>query len=111
MLKKAVVTGWLAALSVVFVSGQTVTPQRQADAAAAPAAAVAEQRALIDKYCVTCHNQKLKTANLLLDELDLTSLSDHPEIAEKVIRKLRAGMMPPNGMPRPEPAILSFGET
>jgi hypothetical protein len=55
---------------------------------------------------VTCHNQKLKTANLLLDQLDLSRLADHPDVAEKVIRKLRAGMMPPNGMPRPDGATL-----
>jgi hypothetical protein len=75
-------------------------------AAASPAPDVSQQRALVDQYCVTCHNQKLKTGNLLLDELDLARLADHPEIAEKVIRKLRAGMMPPNGMPRPEPEAL-----
>jgi mono/diheme cytochrome c family protein len=114
VLKKVVVTGCLAALSVVFVSGQsptpTTTPPTERAAATAPLAAsgtdVSQQRALVDQYCVTCHNQKLKTANLLLDQLDLARLADHPEIAEKVIRKLRAGMMPPNGMPRPEPAAL-----
>src|SRR4051812_43510011 len=62
------------------------------------------QRAVIDQYCVPCHNQKLKTANLLLDQLDLTRLGDHADIGEKVVRKLRAGMMPPSGMPRPDPA-------
>jgi cytochrome c5 len=77
----------------------------QRPAAATPAAAapdISEPRALLDKYCVTCHNQKLKTANLMLDQLDLAHLSDHAELAEKVIRKLRAGMMPPKGMPRPD---------
>src|SRR5204863_643719 len=75
---------------------------------AAPAASVASvpdvsaQRALVDQYCVTCHNQKLKTANLLLDQLDLTHLGDHADVGEKVVRKLRAGMMPPSGMPRPD---------
>jgi mono/diheme cytochrome c family protein len=67
---------------------------------------VATQRAVVDKYCVVCHNQKLKTANLLLDQLDLARLGDHAEIGEKVVRKLRAGVMPPTGMPRPNPAAL-----
>src|SRR5579864_3650460 len=58
-------------------------------------------RALLDQYCVTCHNDKLKTANLSLQKLDLAGAGDHPEIWEPVIRKLRAGMMPPPGMPRP----------
>jgi hypothetical protein len=55
---------------------------------------------------VVCHNAKLKTANLLLDGLDLAHLGDHAEIGEKVVRKLRAGLMPPTGMPRPDPATL-----
>ena len=55
---------------------------------------------------MTCHNARVKTANLLLDELDLAHLGDHAEIGEKVVRKLRAGMMPPTGMPRPDPATL-----
>ena len=64
------------------------------------------QRALINKYCVVCHNTKLKTGGLMLDQLDLAHLGDHAEIGEKVVRKLRAGMMPPSGMPRPDRAAL-----
>ena len=79
-------------------SGRTKSP------AAAPDAAT--QRALVDQYCVTCHNAKLKTANLLLDQLDLAHLEAHAEIGEKVVRKLRAGMMPPTGIRRPDPATL-----
>lgn len=62
------------------------------------------QRAVLDRYCVTCHNQKLKTAGLLLDNLDLAHVGDHAEQWEKVVRKLRAGMMPPAGLPRPNAA-------
>ncbi|PWT99021.1 MAG: hypothetical protein C5B51_27950 [Terriglobia bacterium] len=90
----------LATLSVVVVSGQSVSRST------APAPDVAAQRAVLDRYCVVCHSAKLKTANLELDKLDLAHLADQAEIAEKVVRKLRAGMMPPTGMPRPEPAIL-----
>src|SRR5262249_52755833 len=76
-------------------------------ATAGPAAAdVATYRALLDQYCVTCHNTRLKTANLLLDQLDLAHLSDQAEIGEKVVRKLRAGMMPPTNMKRPDAAAL-----
>jgi hypothetical protein len=63
-------------------------------------------RALVDQYCVTCHNARLKTAGLMLDELDLARLGDHPEIAEKVVRKMRAGLMPPTDARRPDPATL-----
>src|SRR5262247_712173 len=61
----------------------------------------ASQRALLDQYCVTCHNDKLKTANLSLEKLDLTTAGDHAELWEKVIRKLRAGVMPPPDVKRP----------
>ena len=86
---------------------------RSQQAAPAPAAPVttlvtsaASERALLDKYCVTCHNQKLQTAGLMLDKLDTASMHDHAETWEKVVRKLRAGMMPPAGMPRPDAPVL-----
>ena len=82
-------------------------PALEAKSAKPPAAPdVAMQRALVDQYCVVCHNARLKTANLLLDQLDLAQLGDHAEIGEKVVRKLRAGMMPPTGARRPDPATL-----
>jgi mono/diheme cytochrome c family protein len=62
----------------------------------------AASRATLDKYCVGCHNQKLKTANLTLDTADLTKVSENGEIWEKVILKLDLGMMPPAGLPRPD---------
>jgi hypothetical protein len=68
---------------------------------AVSASTATAQRALLDQYCVTCHNDKLKTANLSLEKLDLATAGDSPELWEKVIRKLRAGMMPPPGMRRP----------
>jgi cytochrome c5 len=87
---------------------QQAGPQTSAANARSTAAVDASaQRALLDQYCVTCHNAKLKTANLLLDQLDLTHLGDHAEVGEKVVRKLRAGMMPPTGMKRPDAATLN----
>ena len=61
----------------------------------------ATQRAVLDQYCVTCHNDKTKVANFSLEKLDLATAGNHPELWEKVIRKLRAGVMPPPGMKRP----------
>ena len=69
-----------------------------------PAGEATPQRALLDQYCVTCHNDRLKRANLSLEKLDLTKLADNPQLWEKVIRKLRAGVMPPPGVRRPEPS-------
>jgi cytochrome c551/c552 len=64
--------------------------------------------ALISQYCVTCHNQKAKTAGLMLDslaaDLDTGKVGPHAEKWEKVVRKLRVGAMPPQGMPRPDRA-------
>jgi cytochrome c551/c552 len=59
------------------------------------------QRAVLDRYCVTCHNDKLKTAGLSLQSLDIAAVGEHAEVWEKVIRKLRAGVMPPPGVRRP----------
>jgi uncharacterized protein DUF1592/uncharacterized protein DUF1588/uncharacterized protein DUF1587/uncharacterized protein DUF1585/uncharacterized protein DUF1595 len=58
-------------------------------------------RALLDRYCVTCHNDRVKTANLSLQGLDLTKVGERADLWEKVIRKLRAGVMPPPDLPRP----------
>jgi len=60
---------------------------------------VAQQ--VLDQYCVGCHNSRTLVANFSLEKVDLASVGDHPEIWERVIRKMRAGMMPPPGLPRP----------
>src|SRR5215468_12491810 len=67
----------------------------------------AQHRALVNQYCVTCHNEKLKTADLLLDKLDLEHVGAQAETWEKVVRKVRAGLMPPAGAPRPQRAALA----
>jgi hypothetical protein len=61
-------------------------------------------RQVLDTYCVTCHNQRLKTAGLTLDTLSLEKIPDNPEVWEKVVRKLRSGTMPPQGVKRPDTA-------
>ena len=81
------------------------TPQASASTAKPVAATdAAKPRAIVDQYCVTCHNSRTKTANLLLDQLDMTNLRGNAEIAEKVVRKLRAGLMPPRNAKRPDQA-------
>jgi mono/diheme cytochrome c family protein len=59
-------------------------------------------RAFFDQYCVACHSQKLHTAGMDLETLDLARPAGHAEIWEKIIGKLRAGSMPPAGRPRPD---------
>ena len=68
-----------------------------------------QERSLVNQYCVTCHSESLKTGNLVLEKLDPARAADGPgtsETWEKVIRKVRAGMMPPAGAPRPNRATL-----
>ena len=84
----------IAALSAVFDGSALAAPQTTA-------AEAQQYRAVLDRYCVTCHSDRLKTSNLTLQNLDLNTAGDHPEIWERVIRKLRAGMMPPPGVNRP----------
>jgi cytochrome c5 len=81
---------------------ETVHAQRQPETVTPPSAS--DARAIVDTYCVTCHNTRIKTAGLILDTLDLEKLPDAAEIWEKVVRKLRAGAMPPVGAPRPDAA-------
>ena len=104
-----VITRLLASAFVVFAWAAAVSGQAGRTPPVEPraeGAVGAPQRALIDQFCVGCHNGRAKTANLLLDQLDLAHLSDHAETGEKVVRKLRAGLMPPTGMRRPDPASL-----
>jgi cytochrome c5 len=97
-----IVIACLAPMSAVRVSAQSAqtAPVVKVSTADVPS------RAIVDRYCVGCHNAKLMTANLALDKLDLAHLGEHAEIGEKVVRKLRAGMMPPTGMPRPDRTTL-----
>ena len=74
-----------------------------AASAQTPPSATASRSAL-DQYCITCHNQRLETAGLRLDELDVSDPSQHPKVWEKVVRKLRTGTMPPSTRPQPSAA-------
>src|SRR5262245_51336912 len=67
-------------------------------------AAVASQSAVLKQYCVTCHNSRAKVGGLVLDTLDVAKVGDHADVWEKVVRKLRGGVMPPVGSPRPDKA-------
>jgi len=72
----------------------------------AQSSAAPQQQALLSQYCITCHNQRLKTAGLMLDTLDFDHVAKDAASWEKVVRKIRTGMMPPSGARRPERAVL-----
>ena len=67
---------------------------------------VPQDRAFLNQYCVTCHNEKTKTAGLMLDKLDPEHAGENAETWEKIVRKLRTGMMPPSGARRPDRAVI-----
>src|SRR5689334_8069831 len=113
MKKILLVMGCLATLSLVFaVYGQTPGPQNSSTArSAAPGTdAVAAQKALVSQYCMTCHSDKAKAAGvdsarkIDFDTLDVAHVEKNAETWELIVRKLRAGMMPPSSARRPEPA-------
>src|SRR5262245_4470782 len=91
------ISGWIgaAASSVEIWARQ---PQ------STPSTASPNPQALVNQYCVTCHNQRLRTAGLALDSLDAANPSANAEVWERVIGKLRAQSMPPPGRPRPPAA-------
>jgi len=64
------------------------------------------EKQFLAQYCQSCHNGRLKTGGLSLEQMDPGRVSQSPETWEKVVRKLRAGMMPPSGVPRPARAAI-----
>src|SRR5262244_2222675 len=73
------------------------------------------QWSTIGTYCFGCHNEGVRAGNLFLDKLGPESVSKHPEIFEKVVRKLRGRQMPPPGLPQPSQqevdALIGWLET
>ncbi len=82
---------------------------RQAPAPAAVAAPApgSSSQTLISKYCISCHNERTRTAGLVLDRLDAANPGEHAQVWETVVEKLRAGSMPPPGRPRPDGATYA----
>ena len=64
-----------------------------------------ETAAVLNQYCVSCHNEKTMTAGLAIDRLNTEKVQQNPAAWEKVVRKLRTGTMPPPGSPRPTPEV------
>ena len=93
--------------AALIVAVAVAVPSLVADQAARPAApaaaapAPAPDPAFVKQYCVGCHNERVRNGNLALDALDPRTTDGHAETWEKVVRKLRTGMMPPDGAPKP----------
>ena len=93
-------------LGVAVTGGVPVTTVQLSAQAAEP-----PSRALLDRYCVTCHNERLQTAGLMLDQLDITQVGANAPVLEKVVHKLRSRQMPPEGRPRPDEATIDVFAT
>src|SRR6476646_4377922 len=92
---------------VLAVIALTVSETNYGQRTTPPQDRAATQRAIIDKYCLTCHTQRQKDRGIVpiaLDNADLTNVGADPELWEKVVRKLSGGVMPPAGSPRPAAA-------
>ena len=104
----------LAGLSSVLVVGASLSAANPAGQDAAADAATSS-RATLDRYCVTCHSERLQTGGLSLEGSDTTNVAAHAELWEKVVRKLRTGSMPPRPRPRPDQAtydgLVTYLET
>ncbi len=87
----------------------TRQPASQASRATAPGHAMvaAEQTRLVTTYCATCHSERGKAGGLSLANWDAMKAQQQPEVVEKMIRKLRAGMMPPPGAKKPEDGAIA----
>ncbi len=132
MKHRSFAVGCLAAMSMIWaVHAQTFRPDQQAPLQQS-AAAVAhppqdahgitadDGRALLKQYCVACHNERARASGmdsarrLSVDHLDLGNMDQDRQTWELIVRKLRAGMMPPSPMPRPQPerfdAVVSWME-
>ncbi|HEY7337156.1 MAG TPA: DUF1592 domain-containing protein [Bryobacteraceae bacterium] len=101
-MKRSLISSLVVLLAIGFARRQAGGQQRSPE----PSALTTQPQALMNQYCVTCHNEKLKTGGLELDKLDLDHVAANAETWEKVVRKLRAGMMPPSGARRPDRQAL-----
>src|SRR5262244_1869495 len=77
-------------------------PRQQAVASSASSQDAAHYRTVVTQYCTSCHNERTKTAGLALDKLDFSNVAANADIWEKAVRKVRVGMMPPQGATQPD---------
>ena len=107
--------GFAGLVATLLPSVQVQIYAQQSSVSAAGPSPTSSQRQFLDRYCATCHNEHLKSGSLSLVRVDLSRLGAQPELWEKVVRKLRTGMMPPPNVPQPPGAdrlsILKWLET
>jgi hypothetical protein len=85
-------------MALASPGGSSVSHAQQADTP------ISAEQALVNRYCTSCHSTRMKAGDLVLAGVDVAAVADNPELWEKVVRKLRNGLMPPAGNPRPDDA-------
>ena len=112
---RALKIGFAGLAATLLLSVQVKISAQQSNAASAGPSPTSSQRQFLDRYCATCHNERLKTGGLSLAQVDLSRPGAQPELWEKVVRKLHTGVMPPPNMPQPSEAdrlaMLTWLET
>ena len=112
-MKKLAVAAAVVALLGAGVSAQQAAHPRSTHTSGAPKLAASHipegisvdaQNKLVAQNCATCHSERMKAGELVLAGFDAAKIADRPDVAEKMIRKLRTGMMPPPGARRPDAA-------
>src|SRR5687767_796198 len=94
---------FILALSLWIISSARPVPE----AATVQSAPAASYRTIVNQYCVTCHSETLRTGGLSLETMDFNNIGAGAEVWEKVVKKMRSGMMPPQGKPKPDEATRS----
>src|ERR1700720_3922425 len=92
--------GLLVAIAAVCTAAATVRAER--GASSSPSAD--SQRALVDRYCMGCHNATAKTGGVSLQDVNFANVGEHAAILERVLHKVRSGEMQPSGRPGPDAA-------
>ncbi len=98
--------GTILAASVLLVVVGLTRVETQTRAVASATASAGQAQGTLDRYCATCHSPRMKAGGLAFDALPVANAAREPQTWEKVIRKVRTGMMPPAGAPRPDRATL-----
>jgi Protein of unknown function (DUF1592)/Protein of unknown function (DUF1588)/Protein of unknown function (DUF1585)/Protein of unknown function (DUF1587)/Protein of unknown function (DUF1595) len=93
--------------TILLASGFLLALEAQQPPASAPPTPVAAHDTFVSRYCASCHNDRLKRGGLTLDVVAAQDIGQHPEVWEKVVRKIRARQMPPVGLPRPDQATYN----
>src|SRR5262249_9484621 len=105
------VSGFAAACTLFLLASHTAsTAPQDPSPRAASSQAAAPPQTVVSRTCAGCHNDRTRSGNLSLAGFEVANASSHRDVAERMIGKLRAGQMPPAGMPRDEAALSGLAD-